>query len=81
MTVVPGFAGQKFMKNQIKKISFLKKYKENNNLNFDIEIDGGINYKTANICKKEGANILVAGSFIYGSKNKNYKKIIKKLKK
>ena len=52
MTVIPGFGGQKFMNDQISKISFLKKFKNNNNLGFEIEVDGGINKETGKIWDK-----------------------------
>ena len=52
MTVVPGFGGQKFMHSEVKKIIELKKIKDEKKLEFEIEIDGGINEKTAQICKK-----------------------------
>ena len=76
MTVKPGFGGQKFLNNQLPKISELKKFRDFNNLNFDIEIDGGINKKTARLCIENGADILVAGSYIYGSLNNKYKELI-----
>ena len=69
MTVEPGFGGQKFLENQVQKIKFLKDFKEQNNLNFDIEVDGGINNITARICENNGANIAVAGTYIFSSKN------------
>ena len=69
MTVEPGFGGQKFMENQVQKIKFLKNFKEKNNLNFDIEVDGGINDITARICENSGADITVAGTYIFSSEN------------
>ncbi len=80
MTVMPGFAGQKFMENQIQKVIELKEIRKKNNLNFEIEIDGGINKETAKICRQHGADILVAGSYIYNSDDKNYKKLIQSLR-
>ena len=71
MTVMPGFGGQEFMNDQIAKISLLKHFKIKNNLNFEIEIDGGINEKNSKICKEKGADILVAGSYIYKSNKKS----------
>ncbi len=65
MTVEPGFGGQKFMEECAKKIPQIKKYSKNPNL--IIQIDGGINDKTAKICTDLGANSLVAGSYIYNS--------------
>ena len=67
MTVEPGFGGQKFMEDCAQKISEIKKYSTNPNL--IIQVDGGINEKTGNICKNLGANSLVAGNYIYNSTN------------
>jgi ribulose-phosphate 3-epimerase len=64
MTVEPGKGGQTLLSDMVGKISTLKKYVEENNLEIDIEVDGGINLKTAPSVKKAGANILVAGSAI-----------------
>ena len=65
MTVEPGFGGQSFMDNQIEKIKCIANYISENNLNVNIEIDGGINYETGRLCIDAGANILVAGSFLF----------------
>ena len=67
MTVEPGFGGQKFMDDCSKKITEIKKYSKNDNL--IIQVDGGINDKTAKICTSLGANCLVAGNYIYDSDN------------
>ena len=80
MTVIPGFGGQKFMNDQVSKISFLKKFKNNNNLSFEIEVDGGINEKTGKICRENGADVLVAGSYIYSSNYTQYKNLIESLR-
>lgn len=64
MTVEPGKGGQTFLSDMVKKIQDLKKYLEENDLETDIEVDGGINLKTAPIVKNAGANILVAGTAI-----------------
>lgn len=80
MTVIPGFGGQKFLDDQVSKISFLKEYKKKHNLSFEIEIDGGINKETANICKENGADLLVAGSYIFESHPTNYKNLIENLR-
>ncbi len=61
MTVEPGFGGQKFMPECAEKIAFIKKHKDN----LIIQVDGGINADTAQICKALGANSLVAGNYIY----------------
>ena len=80
MTVVPGFGGQKFMHSEVKKIIELKKIKDEKKLKFEIEIDGGINEKTAQICKKSGADVLVAGSYIFSENKNKYKKLIDSLR-
>ena len=73
MTVIPGFGGQKFLEDQIQKISALKEIRKNINANYEIEIDGGINYQTSKICIDKGADILVAGSYVYGAPKEEYK--------
>ena len=75
MTVEPGFGGQAFMPDCAKKIEEIKQFSKNNLI---IQVDGGINEKTAKICKDYCANCLVAGSFIYGSDD--IKKAIASLK-
>ncbi len=80
MTVVPGFGGQKFMESQVTKIIELKKIKDQKKLSFEIEIDGGINNETALICKNNGANVLVAGSYIFSDNKENYKTRIDSLR-
>ena len=67
MTVNPGFGGQKFVSNMTHKILRLKQIIDAENLDCDIEVDGGINPETSKIVRDAGANILVAGSAIYGS--------------
>ena len=78
MTVEPGKGGQTFLSEMLKKIEELKKYLEKENIEIDIEVDGGINLKTAPKVKKAGANILVAGTAILMA-NK-FEDIIKELK-
>ena len=73
MTVIPGFGGQKFLEDQVQKISVLKEIRKNINANYEIEIDGGINYQTSKICIDKGADILVAGSYVYGAPKEEYK--------
>ena len=80
MTVVPGFGGQKFMQSEVNKINELAKIRTQRNLNFEIEIDGGINSKTGKICKDANADVLVAGSYIFSSGKNNYKKMIDSLR-
>lgn len=65
MTVDPGFAGQKFMREVLPKIVELKRIVERRTLNVDIEVDGGVNLETAPEAIKAGANVLVAGSAIF----------------
>ena len=69
MTVEPGFGGQSFMDSQIDKIKNISNYVKDQKLNVDIEIDGGVNYETGKICRDAGANILVAGSFLFKQEN------------
>ena len=75
MSVNPGFGGQKFIDHVVGKIETLRKMKPN----LDIEVDGGINAETARKCVKAGANILVAGSYIFGAKD--HKQAIESLRK
>ena len=79
MTVEPGKGGQTLLKDMVKKIAILKKYVDENNLEIDIEADGGINLVTAPEVKKAGANILVAGTAILMAKD--FGVIIKELKR
>ncbi len=69
MTVEPGFGGQAFMENMMPKVSMVRKLINEKKLKTRIEVDGGIDIKTAEIAKKAGANILVAGSSLYKFKN------------
>lgn len=69
MTVNPGFGGQAFIKAVLPKINQLRTMIEKRDLKIDIEVDGGINRETAPLAIKAGANILVAGSAVYGSDN------------
>ena len=80
MSVFPGFGGQKFMPEVIDKIKNLKKLKEEKNLNFDIEVDGGINFENKKLVIDAGANILVSGTTIFKENNGNIKKNIDFLK-
>ena len=80
MSVFPGFGGQKFMPEIIPKIKELKEIKDNKKLNFDIEVDGGINFKTAKTVIEAGANILVSGTTIFKENNGNLKENIINLK-
>ena len=69
MTVEPGFGGQKFMNDQLAKITELKNYILKHHLTIDLEVDGGVNFETGKQCAEVGANILVAGSFLFKQKN------------
>ncbi len=78
MTVEPGKGGQTLLKDMVNKIAELKEYIQKNNLEVDIEADGGINLTTAEAVKKAGANILVSGTAILMAKD--YKVIIDDLR-
>ena len=79
MTVEPGKGGQTLISDMLDKISKLKEYIDNNNLETDIEVDGGINLKTAPKVKEAGANILVSGTAILAATD--YSVIIDEMKK
>jgi ribulose-phosphate 3-epimerase len=66
MSVNPGFGGQKFIEGALEKIAALREMAPD----LDIEVDGGINAETAKMCIEAGANILVAGSYIFGAKDR-----------
>ena len=80
MSVNPGFGGQKFMPEVLEKIKELKKIREIEKLNFDIEIDGGINFDNCKIAIEAGANILVSGTTVFKSNDGDIKKNINLLK-
>ena len=80
MSVNPGFGGQKFMPEVLDKIKELKKIQKDQNIDFDIEIDGGINFENSKIAIAAGANILVSGTTIFKSNNGDIKKNIELLK-
>ena len=76
MSVNPGFAGQSFMSEVLPKVSELRKMINDKKLKIDIEIDGGINFETARLAVKAGANILVSGTTIFsGSLKDNIQKL------
>lgn len=79
MTVEPGKGGQTLLTDMVNKIKQIKEYTDKNNLDIDIEVDGGINLRTADSVKQAGANILVSGTAILSATN--YKTIIDELKK
>ena len=80
MSVNPGFGGQKFMPEVLEKIKELKKIQTEKNINFDIEIDGGINFDNCQAAIEAGANILVSGTTVFKSNNGDIKKNINLLK-
>ena len=80
MSVNPGFGGQKFMPEVLDKVKQLKKIQSEKNMNFDIEIDGGINFDNCQLAIEAGANILVSGTTIFKSNNGDIKKNINLLK-
>ncbi|MGN8833515.1 ribulose-phosphate 3-epimerase [Selenomonas montiformis] len=67
MTVNPGFGGQKFISSQLEKIHMLYHTIQDMDFDCDIEVDGGINAETSKLVRQAGANILVAGSAVYGA--------------
>ena len=80
MSVNPGFGGQKFMPEVLDKVKKLKKIQSEKNINFDIEIDGGINFDNCKSAVEAGANILVSGTTVFKSNNGDIKKNIDLLK-
>jgi ribulose-phosphate 3-epimerase len=69
MTVHPGFGGQSFRSEQMEKVRRARAWKDRNNPNLDLEVDGGINPETARVSIENGANVLVAGTSIFKSKD------------
>ena len=80
MSVNPGFGGQKFMPEVLDKVKQLKTIQTQNKMDFDIEIDGGINFDNCQKAIEAGANILVSGTTIFKSNNGDIKKNINLLK-
>ena len=80
MTVYPGFGGQKFLNNQLVKIEELNKIRRLKKLKFEIEIDGGINNLTSKSCTELGADVLVAGSYIFEANESEYKNLINSIR-
>ena len=80
MSVEPGFGGQKFMPEVLEKTKILKELIDKNNLNVDIEIDGGINFENSSKAKSAGANILVSGSTIFKENEGDLKRNIEILR-
>jgi ribulose-phosphate 3-epimerase len=69
MTVNPGFGGQKFLSSQLKKIENIRRKIEKSGRKIELEVDGGINQETAKLVIAAGADVLVSGSFVFGSKD------------
>ena len=80
MSVYPGFGGQKFMPEILDKIKNLNNLKKNNKLDFNIEVDGGINFENSKIVINAGADILVSGTTIFRENEGNIKKNIETLR-
>ena len=80
MTVTPGFGGQKFMHDQVQKIKDLDEIRKNNNYNYEILIDGGVNIDNAKICKDNGADVLTVGSYLLSQNQNKYNEIINSLR-
>ena len=80
MSVEPGFGGQKFMPEVLEKTKTIRDLINKQNLNVDVEIDGGINFENCSKAKKAGANILVSGSTIFKENNGDLKKNIEILR-
>ncbi|KIE05637.1 Ribulose-phosphate 3-epimerase, chloroplastic [Candidatus Jidaibacter acanthamoeba] len=78
MTVNPGFGGQSFIASQLNKIKNIRRKIIESKRNIDLQVDGGINDSTAKMCKEAGANIVIAGSYIF--KDRNYAANIQSLK-
>lgn len=80
MSVNPGFGGQKFIPSVIDKVIALDEIRHKNNLNFQIQVDGGITDENAGYLIQAGANNLVAGSYIFSAPNKDYLSRINKIR-
>ena len=80
MSVYPGFGGQKFISDVINKIKDLNQIRKGKKLNFQIEIDGGINFETSKIAIEAGVDILVSGTTVFKENNGDLKRNIKTLK-
>ena len=78
MSVNPGFGGQKFIENSVKKIEWLYDYREKHGLNFLIEVDGGVSEENVSVLSKAGVDVFVAGSAIFSKDN--YKTVIDKMR-
>jgi ribulose-phosphate 3-epimerase len=76
MTVVAGFSGQKFMADMVPKVKAIADEARTFGLDLDIQVDGGITADTAKPCAENGANIFVAGSYVFGAGRANYRERI-----
>lgn len=65
MTVSPGFGGQKFIEKMTTKVALVEQLRRDNHYHYDIEVDGGITDQTGRLCVAAGANVLVAGSYVF----------------
>ena len=81
MSVEPGFGGQKFMPEVLEKTKEVRSLIDNQNLNVDVEIDGGINFENCSKAKNAGATILVSGSTVFKENKGDLKKNIEILRK
>ena len=80
MSVEPGFGGQKFMPEVLEKTKSVRELIDKQNLNVDVEIDGGINFENCSKAKNAGANILVSGSTIFKENKGDLKRNIEILR-
>ena len=78
MTVNPGYGGQSFIEETVPKIQQANKWRKERNLNFHLEVDGGINFNTVSECTLAGADTIVSGTTLFGSSN--MKNAIKKMR-
>lgn len=76
MTVNPGFGGQAFIPACLSKVTMLRDWRTREGLDFEIEVDGGVDANTAPACRQAGANVLVAGSAILGAGPQGYDRAI-----
>ena len=81
LSVEPGFGGQKFMPEVLKKTKIIKEIIKEKKFKVDIEIDGGINFQNCTLAKEAGANIIVSGSTIFKENNGDLKRNIEILRK
>ena len=69
MTVEPGFGGQKFMTDMMDKVRSIRSWIEQSGREIDLQVDGGVNQETAKTCIEAGANVLVAGSYLFSKED------------